>query len=126
MFIILIYSNKKFKPQLKLFISADASSVIHGRQWTYELSKLFNHRLHAKSLKYGERLLKPKLYALQERRGRYIIIYIWKLTQQMVPNIDCKMGHSIKTRNHERFKAQRVIEYSTNRNPGQSLKKCNN
>ena len=59
--------------------------------------------------------------ALERRRERYIIIYIWKITQHMVPNIDGTMGRKIKTRKHPRHGTQCVILYPTNRNPAQSL-----
>ena len=72
-------------------------------------------------LNYWERLQEIKLYSLQKRRGRYIIIYIWKITQHMVPNIDGIMEHKIKTRKHLRHGTQCVIQYPTNRNPAQSL-----
>ena len=39
----------------------------------------------------------------------------------MVPNIDDKMGHKIKTRKHPRYGSQCVIQYPTNRNPAQSI-----
>ena len=51
------------------------------------------------------------LYSLQRRRERYIIIYIWKITQHMVANIDGTMGHKIKTRKHPRHGTQCVIQY---------------
>ena len=57
----------------------------------------------------------------QRGRERYIIIYILKITQHMVPNIDGTMGHNIKTRKHPRHGTQCVIQYPTNRNPAQSL-----
>ena len=68
-----------------------------------------------------ERLHELKLYSLQRRRERYIIIYIWKITQHTVPNIDDTMGHKIKTRKHPRQETQCVIQYPRNRNPAQSL-----
>ena len=52
---------------------------------------------------------------------RYIIIYISKITQHMVPNIDGTMGHTVKTRKHQRHGTLCVIQYPTNRNPAQSL-----
>ena len=61
-----------------------------------------------------------KLYSVQRRRECYIIIYIWKITQHMVPNIDGTMGYKIKTRKHSRH-GTRTVRYSTNRNPAQSL-----
>ena len=72
-------------------------------------------------LNYWERLHELKLYSLQRRRERYIIIYIWKITQHTVPNIYGTIGHKIKTRRHPRHGIQRVIQYPTNRNPAQSL-----
>ena len=39
----------------------------------------------------------------------------------LVPNIGGTIGHTIKTRKHPRHGTQRVIQYPTNRNPGQSL-----
>ena len=39
----------------------------------------------------------------------------------MVPNIDGTMGHKIKTIKDCRHGTQYVIQYSTNRNPAQSL-----
>ena len=62
-------------------------------------------------LNYWERLYKLKLYSLQRRSERYIILYIWKITQHMVPNIDGIMGHKIKTRKHPRHGTHCVIQY---------------
>ena len=55
------------------------------RTFTYKITEV----LH---LNYWKRLHKLKLCSLQWRRERYIIIYIWKITQYMVPNIDGTMG----------------------------------
>ena len=48
-------------------------------------------------------------------------MYIFKITQHMVPNIDGTMGHKIKTRKHPRLGTQCVIQYPTNKNPAQSV-----
>ena len=72
-------------------------------------------------LNYWERLHELKLYSLQRHRERYIILYIYKITQHNVPNIDGTMGHKIKTRKHPRHGTQSVIQYPTNRKPAQSL-----
>ena len=50
-------------------------------------------------LNYYERLHELKLYSLQRRCERYIIIYIQKITQHMVPNISGTIGHTKKTEN---------------------------
>ena len=83
------------------------------RTFTYKITEVHH-------LNYWERLHEFKLYSLQRRRKRCIIIYIWKITQYMVPNIDGTMGHKIKTRKHPRPGTQCVIQYPTNRNPTQS------
>ena len=72
-------------------------------------------------LNQWERLHELKLYSLQRRRERYIIIYIWKIPQHMVPNIDGTIIHTIKTRKYPRHGTQSVIQYPTNRNQAQSL-----
>ena len=38
-------------------------------------------------LSYPERLTVLKLYSLQRRRERYIIIYVWKILEGLVPNL---------------------------------------
>ena len=40
-----------------------------------------------KGLSYPERLTVLKLYSLQHRRERYIIIYVWKILEGLVPNL---------------------------------------
>ena len=70
-----------------------------------------------------ERLHEHKFYSLQRRSERYMIIYIWKITQHMVPNIDGTMGHKINTRKHPIHGKQCVFQYPTNRNPAQSRQK---
>ena len=39
-------------------------------------------------LDYWERLKELNLYSLQRRRERYIIIYVWKIIQGLVPNFE--------------------------------------
>ena len=84
------------------------------RTFTYKITEV-------QHLNYWERLHELKLYSLQRRRERYIIIHIWKITRHMVPNIDGTMGHKIKTRKHPKHGTQCVIQYPTNTNPAQSL-----
>ena len=36
---------------------------------------------------YQERLSNVKIYSLQRRRERYIIIYVWKILENLVPNL---------------------------------------
>ena len=52
-------------------------------------------------LKYWERQHELKLCSLKRRHERYIMIYIWKIIQHMVPNIDGTMGHKKTTENFQ-------------------------
>ena len=51
------------------------------RTFTYKITE-------GQHLNYWERFHELKLYSLQRCREHYIIIYIWKITQHMEPNID--------------------------------------
>ena len=58
------------------------------RTFTYKITEV-------QRINYWERLYELKLYSLLRRHERYKIIYIWKITQHMVPNIDGTIGHTI-------------------------------
>ena len=86
------------------------------------IQRTFSYKItEVQHLNYWKRLHELKLYSLRRRRERYIIIYNWKITQHMVPNIDGTMGHKTKTRKHPRHGTQCVIQYPNNRNPAQFL-----
>ena len=52
------------------------------------LQKNFTRRIAgANKLDYWERLQKFRLYSLERRRERYIIVYVWKILEKLVPNI---------------------------------------
>ena len=53
-------------------------------------------------LNYWERLKALKLYSLERRRERYIVIYVWKIIQGIVPNIDVEPDN-VTTTNHIRL-----------------------
>ena len=59
---------------------------------------------------YWQRLESLNLYSFQRRRERYLIIYIWKMIQGMVPNF-IKPELKIKVKNHIRFGRQCVIPH---------------
>ena len=62
-------------------------------------------------LNYWERLHELlKLYSLQRRRERYIVIYIWKITQHIVSNIDGNNGAHNK--NQKTSKTWNTVCYS--------------
>ena len=84
------------------------------RTFTYKITDV-------QHLNYWERLHELKLYSLQRRRERYIIIYICKITQHMVPNIEGTMADKIKNRKRPRHGTQCVIQYPIKRNIAESL-----
>ena len=49
-------------------------------------------------LSYEERLKALNLYSLQRRRDRYLIIYIWKIIESLVPNLEPKITLTISAR----------------------------
>ena len=89
------------------------------RQFTYKISEV-------QHLNYWERLYELKLYSLQRSSERYIIIYIWKITLHIVPNIFVTIGHQIKIRKYQRHG---TLRYSvSNRKKPSTIpsRKCNN
>ena len=90
------------------------------RTFTYKISEV-------QRLNYWERLHELKLYSLQRRRERYIIIYIRKITQHMVLNIDGTIGHTIKTRKHPRHGTPVRYSVSNKQKPSTiPSRECNN
>ena len=69
-------------------------------QWSF-IRKINN----TKGLNYWECLKATKLYSLQRRRERYRIIYVWKVLEKIVPNIN----HSIITHDHIRHGRKCII-----------------
>ena len=82
-------------------------------------------------LSYKDRLAVLNIYSLERRRERYLIIYIWKILENIVPNFSDPIGHYISERrgrycitshielgrlgslqfNSFRFKASRLFNY---------------
>ena len=89
------YSRTRYCCQLWNSWKAKDTQAIEAiqRTFTYKISEV-------QHLNYWERLHELKLYSRRRPRERYIIIFIWKITLQMVPNIDGTMGHKMKTRKH--------------------------
>ena len=51
------------------------------RSFTYRIDQM-------RDLDYWQRLERLKLYSLERRRERYLIIYVWKVLQDMAPNFE--------------------------------------
>ena len=65
------------------------------------VQRTFTHRISGMSgYSYWERLQHLKLYSLERRRERYVIIYTWKILQNLVPNFEGAM--KIESRISER------------------------
>lgn len=62
-------------------------------QWSFIRKIAGNHGLN-----YWECLKKHKLYSLERRRERYRIIYIWKILENLVPNINNKISSTTHVR----------------------------
>lgn len=48
------------------------------------------------NLDYWERLKSLKLYSLQRRRERYDILYVWKILEQIVPNVSSVSNRQVQ------------------------------
>lgn len=58
------------------------------------LQRTFTSRIWGlQTLNYWERLTELGLYSLQRRRERYLIIYVWKTLEGLVPNVGLKVNH---------------------------------
>ncbi|CAL4174032.1 unnamed protein product [Meganyctiphanes norvegica] len=67
-----------------------------------------------KHLTYPEQLRKLQLYSLERRRERYLIIYLWKMTEGLVPTcIDLKRRN--RNRNGRSFKLIPLSRTASNR-----------
>ena len=112
-----LYSAEQLKcgiTYLTLYVAKDMQAIeAIQRTFTYKITEV-------QHLNYWERLHELRLYSLQRCRERYIIIYIWKITEHMVPNIDGTIGHTIKTRKHPRYGTQALFsiqQTETQHNP---------
>ena len=63
------------------------------------MQRSFLRKITGTSNNYWEHLKHLKVYSLQRRRERYQIIYMWKILENLVPNINS----SIKSKEHPRL-----------------------
>ena len=66
-------------------------------------------------LNYRQRLSKLKLYSLERRRDRYIIIYVWKIIQGLAPNMLGK--DQLKTIDNPRLGRMCLLPPLNNKSP---------
>jgi hypothetical protein len=55
------------------------------------------------SMTYWEQLKTAKMYSVERRRERYLIIYVWKVLEGLVPNISDQESRKIDEHHHKRF-----------------------
>ena len=97
--ILRTFSSRESTVMVTLFKSLVLSRRDYGSQlWSptkiqqiimiEKIQKAFTKHITAfSSFSYQERLSNLKIYSLQSRRERYIIIYVWKILENIVPNL---------------------------------------
>ena len=82
-----------------------------------DVQRYFTRKIEGMTDKnYWERLKHLKLYSLERRRERYIIIYTWKVMYSKVPNIDG--GNKIKPKWNDRTGIKCIIPPLNSRSKG--------
>ncbi len=66
-------------------------------------------------LGYWDQLKKLKLYSLQRRRERYMIIYVWRVLEGQVPNIGSAADDGLRSTDHIRRGRMCVVQPVSNR-----------
>ena len=74
------YGSQLWSPYLTKHINR-MINIIEKTQWSFT-----RYISGMQGLSYPERLTDLKLYSLQRRRERYIIIYVWKILECQDPN----------------------------------------
>ena len=76
---------------LRTFSSRESTVMmtkIHQIIMIEKIQKAFTkHIIGFSSFSYQESLSNLKIYCLQRRRERYIVIYVWKILENLVPNL---------------------------------------
>ena len=76
-------------------------------------------------LDYHERLRKLKLYSLERRRDRYIVIYVWRIINGLAPNLESE-SCKIRTQHEGERRGLECIVPSLAGVPGrlQTIREC--
>ena len=80
----LVHSRMEYCCVLWTPITQELISLLESVQRNFTSKIMFEN--HPDPLDYWERLKELKLYSLERRRERYIIIYTWKVVQGLYPN----------------------------------------
>ena len=108
--ILRTFSSRSFKCMITLYKSLvvpiiEYCSVLWSPntvcliQRLEEIQKSFLRKINGTSNNYWECLKQTKMYSLQRRRERYRIIYVWKVIEKIVPNVN----NSINTKENPRL-----------------------
>ena len=93
------FSTRDKEPMLKMFNTYIKSKLEYccivwspvRQEWIYELEKVqkcFTSRINGmEDLDYHERLRKLKMYSLERRRERYMVIYGWQQLEKQKENV---------------------------------------
>ena len=123
-----VFQSREFSPMLALETSGHfltrmllpALAALEGKILTScrSYSTTFKHKIpEAQHLNYWERMQELKFHSFQRRNERYIIIYIWKLTQHMVQIFWYNGTQNRNQKTSKTWNTQCVIQYPANRNP---------
>ena len=97
--ILITFSSRESTVMMTLFKSLVLSRLDYGSQLWFptkihhlimieKIQKAFTKHIKGFSLfSYQERLSNLIIYSLQRRRERYIVIYVWKILGNLVPNL---------------------------------------
>ena len=120
----LILVNKIKRHRILIGVNTIRRHSTHSSLWIRSEDKTAVSRIHYKniyiviiqrklndSIYTTEKIFESQIILPPETTWSYIIIYIWMITQHMVPNIGGTIRHKIKTRNHASHGTQCVREY---------------
>ena len=76
-----------------------------------EIQKSFLKKISGTTKNYWDCLKAMNIYSLQRRRERYRIIYIWKVLEDMVPNVN----DGIKSKENPRLGRMCILSISNSK-----------
>ena len=109
--ILRTFETRQTAPMLKLYNSllipridycSQLCSPQQNQEWNIleSIQRRFTHRINdVRDLDYWSRLKTLRLYSLQRRAERYKIIYLYKIIENLAPNLS---NNKIQTRNSDR------------------------
>jgi hypothetical protein len=127
--ILRVFATREAKPMLQLFKSLvipklEYCCILWNPHMVKEIQQIesiqrsFTAKIvEVQHLNYWERLKRLKLYSLERRRERYIILYVFKILNGLVPNI------GITAKHHQRRGRECARPYVNDRVPTATKKR---